>query len=144
MMLTWRLDAGFPPPLMNREVLDSAGRRLAVVDLLDAESGAYGEYDGEAHRNRARHRRDVERAEALREVGLEGFTIVAGDSVAVQVARMRAARRRALWLPEGSRPWRVGRHVPMSQLARPLTSDELELVRLEESPPDDGWGTRSG
>lgn len=141
MMLTWRLDAGFPPPLMNREVLDLAGRRLAVVDLLDTESGAYGEYDGEAHRDRARHRRDVERAEAMREVGLEGFTIVAGDSIDIQVARMQSARRRALWLPVGSRPWRVGQHVPMSRLTRPLSSDELELLRLEEQPPD-GWGTK--
>ena len=141
MMLTWRLDAGFPSPLMNREVLDRAGRRLAVVDLLDTESGSYGEYDGEAHRDRARHRRDVERAEALREVGLEGFTVVAGDSVDVQVARMRSARRRALWLPEGSRAWRVGPHVPMSRLTRPLSSDELQLLRSQEPPPDD-WGTR--
>ncbi len=144
MMLTWRLDAGFTPPLMNREVLDAAGRRLAVVDLLDIESGAYGEYDGEAHRDRARHRRDVERAEALKEVGLEGFTIVAGDSVDVQVTRMRSAGRRALWLPDGSRPWRAGKHVPMAQLSRPLTSDELELLRFEEVPPDDDWGTKSG
>ncbi len=143
-MLTWLLDAGFPTPLMNREVLDLDGRRLAIVDLLDVESGSYGEYDGEAHRGRARHRRDVERAEVLRDVGLEGFTIVAGDSVDVQVQRMRAARKRALWLPEGKRQWRVGAHVPMKQLMRPLTIDEHELLRLECQPPDDEWGTESG
>lgn len=148
MMLTWMLDAGFAAPLMNREVLDLAGRRIAVVDLLDVESGAYGEYDGEAHRGRARHRRDVERSETLRDVGLEPFTIVAGDSVDLQVTRMRAARRRALWLPADERPWRVGDHAPMRNLMRPLTSEESELLRLEQMPPDDDWdedrGTRSG
>lgn len=137
MMLAWLLDARFRRPLMNREVLDLDGRLLAVVDLLDVESGSYGEYDGEAHRARARHRRDVARTEALRGVGLEGFTIVAGDSVAVQVQRMRAARKRALWLLEGERPWRVGAHVPMRNLMRPLTWEESELL----GPPDDDWGT---
>lgn len=140
MMLTWLLDAGFPQPLMNREVLDLKGKRLAIVDQLDVESGAYGEYDGEAHRGRARHRSDVERAEALRDVGLEGFTIVAGDSVDVQVKRMTAARRRASWLPEEKRLWRVGEHVPMKDLMRPLTYEERELLSLEGEPPDDDWG----
>ena len=164
MMLTWLLDARFGKPLMNREVLGLDGRLLAVVDLLDVESGSYGEYDGEEHRKRARHRRDVERAETLRDVGLEGFTVVAGDSSDVQVQRMAAARRRALWLPEGRRTWRVGAHVPMRQLMRSLTSEESELLRLEGLPPDDGrernrgefviwprsdsptprWGTASG
>lgn len=144
MMLTWLLDARFGKPLMNREVLDLDGRLLAVVDLLDVESGSYGEYDGEAHRGRARHRRDVERAEVLRDVGLESFTIVAGDSSDVQVQRMAAARRRALWLPEGERRWQLGKHVPMKNLMRPLTSEESELLRLEGMPPDDDWGTESG
>lgn len=141
MMLVWELDARFGGPLMNREVLDLAGNRLAVVDLLDVESGSYGEYDGEAHRGRARHRRDVERAEALRDAGLEGFTIVAGDSVAVQVQRMTAARKRALWLPEEQRRWRVGAHVPMRNLTRPLTSEEVGLLDAQWDPPDDEWGT---
>lgn len=48
--LVWELDARFGRPLMNREVLDAHGKRLAVVDLLDVGAGAYGEYDGEAHR----------------------------------------------------------------------------------------------
>lgn len=141
MMLAWMLDAGFDKPLMNREILDLAGNRLAVVDLLEDESGAYGEYDGEAHRGRARHRADVERAEVLRDVGLEGFTIVAGDSIDVQVKRMTAARKRALWLPEEKRLWRVGEHVPMKDLVRPLTYEERELLSLECEPPDDDWGT---
>lgn len=144
MKLVWELEARFGRPLMNREVLDANGELLAIVDLLDAESGAYGEYDGEQHRSRARHRRDVDRAESLRGVGLEGFTIVAGDSVDVQVRRMTAARRRALWLPEEKRLWRVGEHVPMTDLMRPLTCEERELLSMESEPPDDDWGTESG
>lgn len=144
MKLVWELDARFGRPLMNREVLDSYGKRVAVVDLIDVESGSYGEYDGEAHRGRARHRRDVERAEVLRDLGLEGYTIVAGDSVAVQVKRMAAARKRAQWLPEEKRHWRVGEHVPMKDLMRPLTYEERELLSLESEQPDDDWGTESG
>jgi hypothetical protein len=114
------------------------------VDLLDPEAGTYGEYDGETHRSRARHRNDVERAEKLRDVGLESFTVVAGDPVDVQVARMRAARRRAAWLAESQRAWQVGPHVPMHRLTRPLTSDEMSLLELEQGPPDEDWGTRPG
>lgn len=77
----------------------------------------------------------------MRDVGLEGFTIVAGDSVAVQVQRMTAARRRALWLPKEKRLWLVGEHVPMKNLMRPLTYEERELLSLESEPPDDDWGT---
>lgn len=147
MGLTWQIDAGHPRPLMNREVLDLFGRRLAVVDLLDPESGTYGEYDGAMHRSRSRHRRDTERAELLRGVGLEAFTVVAGDSTAVQVARMQAARSRARSTVGDERQWRVGRHVPMSRLTRPLTADEMAMLEAEVEdqpwgPP--GWGTESG
>ena len=141
MALVWERDAGHPRALANRAVLGRDGSRLAVVDLLDPESGTYGEYDGEAHRSRSRHRRDVDRAEKLRDAGLESFTVVAGDPVDVQVARMRAARRRAAWLSESQRAWRVGDHVPMRQLMRSLTSEEMSLLELEQRPPDDDWGT---
>lgn len=138
--LVWERDAGHPRALPNRAVLDRDGNRLAVVDLLDPESGTFGEYDGDAHRTRSRHRKDVERAERLRDVGLESFTVVAGDGVDVQVERMRAARRRAAWLPESQRAWRVGPRVPMRRLSRPLTLDEQFRLELEHGPSDD-WGT---
>lgn len=141
MALVWEQDAGHPRALPNRAVLDRAGNRLAVVDLLDPEAGVFGEYDGDAHRSRARHRRDTDRAEKLRDVGLESFTVVAGDPVGIQVARMRAARRRAAWTPESQRAWRVGEHVPMRQLGRPPTPDERLALDLAQGPPDDDWGT---
>lgn len=119
MRLVWELDAGFPAPLVNRAVLDGAGRLVGVADLLDVEAGVAGEYDGAVHRARARHRKDVARQERFRSVGLETFTVVAGDDVATQVGRMRAARDRALWLQPEQRRWSV---VPRDE--RELTLDE--------------------
>ena len=121
--LVWVLDAGLPPPLVNRAVLDRAGRLVGVADLLDVEAGVTGEYDGAVHRGRARHRRDVARNDRFRGVELETFTVVAGDDVATQVARMHAARSRARWLPAAERAWVVAPLDP-----REMTLDE----RLDE------------
>lgn len=119
----WILDAGLPPPLVNRQVRDLAGRLVGVADLLDVEAGVAGEYDGAAHRTRARHRKDNDRLERFRNVSLETFTVVADDDVATQVARMPAVRGRAGWLPAGERPWVVP----------PLDPRELTLdQRLDE------------
>ncbi|WP_162799338.1 hypothetical protein [Nocardioides sp. 616] len=107
MRLVWELDAGFDRPLVTAEVVDLAGRFVGIADLLDPLSGVAGEYDGANHRTRARHRSDEERRERFQAVGLERFTVVAGDSVSTQVARMTAARSRARWLPPGQRRWRV-------------------------------------
>ena len=108
MLQVWEGELDLPRPFMNREVLDLSGRVIAVVDLLDVESGTYGEYNGALHRSRERQRRDEARADALRRVGLEGFVLVAGDSERVWRDRMLSARGRALWLPEDRRQWRVG------------------------------------
>lgn len=116
MLQVWESDVGFPRPLMNREVLDLFGRVIAVVDLLEPESGTYGEYNGAAHRSRERQRRDEARADALRGVGLEGFVLVAGDSERIWRERMSSARGRALWLPEDRRRWRLGAFVPAPPL----------------------------
>ena len=66
--LVWVIDAGLPPPLVNRAVQDRSGRLVGVADLLDVEAGVAGEYDGAVHRARARHRKDVERLERFRAV----------------------------------------------------------------------------
>lgn len=116
MLQVWQAELGFPRPLMNREVLDLSGKVIAVVDLIEDDSGTYGEYNGAAHRSRERQRRDEARAADLRDVGLEGFVLVAGDSVRVWKERMRAARGRALWLPQDQRRWRLGDFVPAPPL----------------------------
>jgi hypothetical protein len=128
MLQVWESVAGFPRPLMNREVRDLSGRLLAVVDLLDVEAGVCGEFNGAAHRSAARQSRDEKRHHALRGVGLETFTVVGGDPDVVQVERMTAARGRALWLPPAERRWHVGAFVPAPALVVP----DLEEVAREQ------------
>ena len=107
MLMCWLLDAGFPEPLCNREVYDLDGRLIGVPDLFDPEAGLVGEYQGEDHKDGARHRMDVEREENFRDHGLEFFEVVGGDLARRQlvVARMRSARARAKFLPAESRAW---------------------------------------
>ena len=126
MLQVWESVAGFPRPLMNREVRDRAGRLLAIVDLLDVSAGVCGEFNGAAHRSAARQSRDEKRHAALRGVGLETFTVVGSDSERVQVERMSAARARAAWASPDERRWQVGAFVPAPPLVVP---DALEAER---------------
>lgn len=109
MQLWWMIDAGLPRPLLNRPVFDRRGRHIGTPDLLDVEAGVIGEYEGANHLDRARRAHDVRREEAFRELGLECFTLMAGDSAdrTEVVTRMHAARGRALWLPEEQRRWTI-------------------------------------
>jgi hypothetical protein len=109
--LVWRLDAGLPPPLCNRPVFDLSGHHIATPDFLDPESGCYGEYDGEIHLLGSRRSRDITRENDLRNLGLEGFTIVASDIAHPDraVQKMTDARRRAKWEPESTRRWTTER-----------------------------------
>lgn len=107
--LVYVLDAGLPAPLVNCGVHGPDGRLLAVADLLDDEAGVAGEYDGALHRGRSRHRRDNDRLEAFKAVGIETFTVVAGDDRRTVVDRMLAAHLRAARADRAGRPrrWRV-------------------------------------
>lgn len=107
MYLRWVLDAGLPEPLVNPPVFHRGGRLLGYPDLFDPVAGVVGEYQGEAHKSRGRHRRDVARAERFRDCGLEYFEVVAGDLAdeRLVVSRMRATRRRALFLAPERRAW---------------------------------------
>jgi hypothetical protein len=127
MVMVWELDAGLDPPLCNREVFDLDGRLIGVPDLLDVEAGLVGEYQGEDHKDGARHRKDVEREECFRDHGLEYFELVGGDIARRHVAvnRMLSARRRAKFLPPESRAWTLE---PPPWRSRPETVDEY-LVR---------------
>lgn len=116
MLQVWESVAGFPRPLMNREVRDLAGRLLAVVDLLDVAAGVCGEFNGAAHRSTRRQSRDEQRHAALRAVGLETFTVVGSDTDEVMVERMTAARDRAAWAAPEDRQWQVGAFVPAPAL----------------------------
>lgn len=103
--LTWVLDAGLPAPLVNRELFDLGGRLVCIPDLFDPVAGLVVEYDGAEHRRLSRHRRDVEREEACRRLGLEYCKVTALDRTAEVVARLTSTRSRALFLPPRSRRW---------------------------------------
>ena len=97
MRLIWTLDARLPNPLCNWPVADLTRTYLGKPDLLSPELGVFGEFDGADHRSRSRHRIDVRREQAFRDVGLEGFTLVGDDldHPHLAVARMQSAVRRA-------------------------------------------------
>jgi hypothetical protein len=107
--LVWVLDAQLPPPLCNVPVFDRTGRHLGTPDLLDEEAGVVGEYDGSLHLHGAQRARDVRREERFRSVGLEYFTVVAGDAADPEgvVRRMRATRARAAFALPASRAWTI-------------------------------------
>lgn len=135
--LVWRLDAGLPAPWSNAEVYDRSGRLLGIADLLDHEAGLVVEYDGEDHRGRARHTRDVRKDDAFRRVGIEVVRVTGTDLLdrPLVVDRMLAGRRRALFeAPEQRRWWarqprdRVEQHLLERAAVR-------ELNQLVESQP---------
>ena len=105
--LTWTLDAGLPPPLVNVPVFTLTGEQVCIADLLDVEAGLVVEYDGAEHRTVGRHARDAARFERIRDAGLEmtSFTSPDVDHTRRVVERLRGARRRSAFLPEGARRW---------------------------------------
>lgn len=107
MALIWLLDAELGRPRCNVPVFDRAGRLVAIVDLLDPEAGCVGEYQGSEHKDGDRHRRDVAREQALRDVGLECFEVVGGDLGDRDLVekRMHAARDRSLFRAPADRLW---------------------------------------
>jgi len=90
--LLW-IGAGFPRPMCNPVVTDAAGRFVARVDLLDAQAGVVGEFDGVVHADMARRADDARRQEALEDLGLVVVRAAAPD---LATAAGRAALRHRL------------------------------------------------
>lgn len=107
--LVWTVDARLPPPLVNQDLVDRAGRFVCRADLLDLEAGVVGEFDGADHRSAERHTRDVRREERCREVGLEYVKVTGLDMLdpGRVAARLLAVRARAKFAPPGRRAWRL-------------------------------------
>jgi hypothetical protein len=103
--LTWERHARLPRLLANQPVFDTRGRHIGTPDLLDEEAGVVIEYDGALHLAGAQRRRDRDREEAFRRVGLEYLTVLAGDPQPHLVARMQSLRQRALARPARPREW---------------------------------------
>jgi len=109
MRWVWTEDAGLPRPLPNRPVFDVGGRLIGTPDLLDPAAGVCGEYDSELHLDGARRRRDLEREDAFRAVGLEPVAMVTGElgDPWPFVSRLRAAYARAERRPASDRRWTI-------------------------------------
>lgn len=107
--LVCEVDAGLPRLLVNCAIHDLQGVLLGVADLLDLRAGLVIEFDGEDHRGRTRHTRDVAKDEALRGVGLEVTRITGTDlrDRGLVVRRVTAARSRAVGraAASGQRRW---------------------------------------
>ncbi len=107
--LVWELVARLARPLVNQPLYDLQGKHIGTPDLFDPVSGTAGEYSGEIHKGRTRHRLDVAREEVFRDHGLEYVEVVAGDSRAVAAARILDVRSRAKFLPPESCAWTLER-----------------------------------
>ena len=106
MRMCWVMDAQLPEPRSNVPVFDLAGNLIGIPDLLDADAGVVGEYQGAIHRDPQQHRLDVERAERFRDHGLEYFEVTAGQLGDARTPyRMRRVRARARFLPPEDRLW---------------------------------------
>jgi hypothetical protein len=107
MRLVWEREAGLPRPLMNQPVFDLQGRLIGTPDLLEPLSGTVGQYDSALHLEGRQRARDVLRDERYREVGLETFSVVTGESSRSVASRMQAVHRRASARSEDPRRWSI-------------------------------------
>jgi hypothetical protein len=96
--VAWHL-ADLPTPLVNVSIWRIGGGFVGEADLLDAESGLVGEYDGWTHRRRDRRELDHGRGRRFADVGLTVRTYVdrdlASSPMALQ-ASLRAGHAAAL------------------------------------------------
>ena len=130
--LVWVHDARLAPPLCNMPVFSKGGRLLGYPDLFDPVSGTLGEYDGEDHKGRERHRADVAREQLFRNHGLEYFAIVGGDlsDRRLVVDRIHGTRGRARFDRPEDRVWTL-EPPPWWQ---PVEDLDTYLVRIGEAP----------
>ncbi len=107
--IVWVVDGGFPRPWTNCPVFDRYGCHLGTPDLLDEEAGLAIEYDGAHHQEHGQRRRDRDREQAFRGVGLEYLTIMRGDFANryVLAERLADARRRSRWSSTARREWTI-------------------------------------
>jgi hypothetical protein len=118
-------------------VRDLQGRLLGVADLLDDEAGLAVEFDGEDHRSKDQHTRDVRKEDAFRRVGIEVVRLTGTDlhDRPLVVDRLLAGRARARFEPHEVRRWRARR--PVDHVEQELLEREVsrELAALVESQP---------
>jgi hypothetical protein len=99
MRLIWTITAGLARPLTNQPIFDLQGRHVGTPDLLDVESGVFGEYDSQLHLDGKRRLKDLVREDSFRRLGLEPVVMIAGQSRDEVAARIVATRERAMSHP---------------------------------------------
>lgn len=135
MRLLWQSAAGHPRPLCNAPVFDQHGRHVGTPDLVDADGGVAGEYDGSLHLQGAQRSRDVRREGAFRGLGLEYVTMLAGDhhDPTDFLRRLDEAYDRAAAVPASRRLWTVQQPpwwVDTSTVARRRALTEEQRARF--------------
>jgi hypothetical protein len=75
----WQERAGLPVPLVNCTIVDDAGRRVAMADLLDEEAWLVLEFDGAYHATSMQRGLDDQRTQRLHALGLHVARFVADD-----------------------------------------------------------------
>ncbi len=121
MRLRWIGRRPAAPLLCNAPLFDHSGAHLLTPDLLDPVAGVAGEYDGRVHDESRVRRRDLEREEKARSVGLEVVSMVSTDLVdlasferRLDAAYARAARRShsGRWTLSVPSWWSPSSHAP--------------------------------
>lgn len=109
--LLWVLDAGLPPPLVNRLIIDEHGRPLARADLLDEQAALVGEQDGAHHWLAKQRSEDEQRTDLLHREGLRVLRFTSYDSAPSRrratANRLRVVRAEHLTRPLTRRRWSV-------------------------------------
>jgi hypothetical protein len=132
MRMTWTA-RGHPRPRCNIPIFSPDGQHLLTPDLFDPEAGVAGEYNGAVHSGLDPQRRDLNREELCRELGIEVVTMMSTDrrdtadfEHRLDAAYRRAARRRpsGLWTTEQPGWW-----VDTSTVARRRALDEDQKGR---------------
>lgn len=93
----WTKRAGLPRPLCNAPVFDLDGQHVGTPDLIDADLGLLGLYNGPEHLSLVGATTDIRQEAAYRDLGLEPVTMLATDwaDPGGFSARLLAAARRA-------------------------------------------------
>jgi hypothetical protein len=113
MRMAWH-GIGIPRPVVNATILDESGLFVGRVDLLDAESGVVGEYQGDHHRSPEQYRADVARRRRLESLGLIVVEAAGGDfrPHSNYLNELAIARSRGLRRNRAHDRWQVGPRRP--------------------------------
>ncbi|GAA1788443.1 hypothetical protein GCM10009795_037840 [Nocardioides hankookensis] len=131
MRMLWKRAIAGARLLCNAPIFDNAGKHLITPDLFDPVAQVAGEYDGVVHLEDRVRRRDLDRDELYRQLGIEVVTMMSGDSRDQErfLARLHGAHRRAAERRGRAVDWtleRPSRWVDTSTVARRRALDDVE------------------